>query len=451
MQGKSINGFTLQRLLGQGGMGEVWYAENEIGKQVAVKILSEELSHNAQMRERFLREAKVMMMLNHPNIRKVFDHGTIDDRPVIVMEYLEGEDLKARMKRGQQFQQEELVKWWNQLVLALSYTSQKGVVHRDIKPGNLFVDTQGNVKLLDFGIAKEKDGVSLTQTGSTLGTLIYMSPEQVKDPKRVGPASDVYSLAVSFVHLLTGKAPYDKHSNSDYDIQESIVRKPLDLSGVPDEWRGFLMPYLAKNPEGRPHLMCFESIEAPSDEIKQPETTPNKKPKSGRQGLSWLLILDIIALVGAGVWWLVTSGNISTFKFHKESPKTVLDTFNDFVKKGDDLRNLLPEINENTKPDSLSCIHLMESIEMYDSALIIQQSHSNEISDAQYAKTWFDSLMEIRQDWFEVELNDARGLLKDGYPKTARRRYNKARILALPEDIHDLEVLDRDITNKSKR
>ena len=101
MQGKTINGFTLQRLLGVGGMAEVWYAENEIGMKAAVKILSDELSRNAQMRERFLNEAKVMVQLDHPNIRKVYGYGSIDDRPVIIMEYLEGEDLKARLKHGQ--------------------------------------------------------------------------------------------------------------------------------------------------------------------------------------------------------------------------------------------------------------------------------------------------------------------------------------------------------------
>ena len=259
MQNKIINGFTLQRLLGTGGMAEVWYAENEIGLKAAVKILSEELSHNAQMQERFLNEAKVMVKLDHPNIRKVYGYGSIDGRPAIIMEYLDGSDLKKRMKDGQRFTQEELVKWWNQLVDALNYTHAQNIVHRDIKPSNIFIDQKGNAKLLDFGIAKVADTTTGTLTGSTLGTRIYMSPEQVKDPKRVGTASDVYSLAVSFVHLLTGKAPYDSTTSSDYDIQVSIVTKPVDVSKVPVEWRGFLVPYLAKNPEDRPVLRPFEA------------------------------------------------------------------------------------------------------------------------------------------------------------------------------------------------
>ena len=292
MQGKTINGFTLQRPLGTGGMAEVWYAENEIGMKAAVKVLSEELSHSAQMQDRFLNEAKVMVKLDHPNIRKVYGFGNIDGRPSIIMEYLDGKDLKALMKQGRRFSQEELEKWWNQLVDALNYTHDMDIVHRDIKPSNIFIDQKGNAKLLDFGIAKVADTTSGTLTGSTLGTRIYMSPEQVKDPKRVGTASDVYSLSVTFVHLLTGKAPYDSTTNSDYDIQVSIVTKPVDMSGVPAEWQGFLMPYLAKEPEQRPPLRPFEAdcpkgTPVPSAEEedatqvdleKQPEAQPVSKP-----------------------------------------------------------------------------------------------------------------------------------------------------------------------------
>lgn len=290
MQGKTINGFELKRLLGMGGMAEVWYAENEIGLKAAVKILSEELSHNAQMQERFLNEAKVMVKLDHPNIRKVYGYGSIDGRPAIIMEYLDGSDLKKRMKDGQRFTDEEMKRWWNQMVDALCYTHAQGIVHRDIKPSNIFIDQKGNAKLLDFGIAKVADTTTGTLTGSTLGTRIYMSPEQVKDPKRVGTASDVYSLAMSFVHLLTGKAPYDSTTSSDYDIQVSIVTKPVDVSKVPVEWRGFLAPFLTKEPADRPALRTFVATKAaPTDEddgtiddeaSKRPKQSPTNKPSS---------------------------------------------------------------------------------------------------------------------------------------------------------------------------
>ena len=265
MQGKSISGYTLQRLLGTGGMAEVWYAENKIGKKAAVKLLLPKLCQDENVVSRFLTEAKVMVELNHPNIRQVYDYGDIDGRPAIVMEYLDGSDLKARLKRGQRFTQEELVKWWNQLADALNYTHKKGIVHRDIKPGNIFIDNEGNVKLLDFGIAKVRESISKTQTGQKLGTLMYMSPEQVKDSKHIDYRTDVYSLAVTFVHLITGKKPYNSDTTSDFEISEQIVYKPLDLSGLPESWRNFLTPYLNKDPKQRPSLRYFENMSAPTN------------------------------------------------------------------------------------------------------------------------------------------------------------------------------------------
>ena len=159
MQGQVINGFVLKKLLGEGGMAEVWYAENEIGKAAAVKILNESLSHNEQIVERFHNEALVMVKLEHPNIRQVYGYGYIDNRHCIVMEYLEGEDLDALLKSGRKFTDEELQRWWNQTVDALNYTHAMGIVHRDIKPSNLFLDKNGNIKLLDFGIAKVKESM----------------------------------------------------------------------------------------------------------------------------------------------------------------------------------------------------------------------------------------------------------------------------------------------------
>ena len=257
MQGKVINGYTLKHLLGEGGMAEVWYAENEIGKPAAVKILFEKYTRNEQILERFHNEALVMVKLNHPNIRQVYNYGYIDNRHCIIMEYLEGCDLEALMQSGRRFTDEELRRWWNQTADALKYTHARGIVHRDIKPSNLFLDEEGNIKLLDFGIAKMMENASLTHTSAIFGTLMYMSPEQVKSAKKVDYRTDLYSLAVTFVYLLTGKKPYDDIEKSLFDIQLDILTHPLDMSQVPTEWRNFLMPYLEKNPEKRPELTPF--------------------------------------------------------------------------------------------------------------------------------------------------------------------------------------------------
>ena len=272
MIGKTINGFTLQRKLGEGGMAEVWYAENEIGKPAAVKILSASLSNNEQIVERFHNEALVMVKLDHPNIRQVYGYGYIDNRHCIVMEYLEGDDLEALLKKGRRFTDEELSKWWNQIISALNYTHSKGIVHRDIKPSNIFLDNWGNVKLLDFGIAKLKESMSMTRTGTMMGTLMYMSPEQVRDTKNIDYRTDIYSLAVTFAQLVSGTAPYDATSSDDYTIRKGIVELPFDLSAVPAAWQGFLAPYLEKDPQKRPALRPFEVVPLSA----KPET-----PRSG--------------------------------------------------------------------------------------------------------------------------------------------------------------------------
>ena len=260
MQGQVINGFVLKKLLGEGGMAEVWYAENEIGKPAAVKILFEKLTRNEQIVERFHNEAIMMVKLKHPNIRQVYGYGYLNNRHCIVMEYLEGDDLSDMMKNGRRFTDAELRKWWNQIVSALNYTHAQGIVHRDIKPSNIFLDEDGNIKLLDFGIAKMMENSSLTQTGSLMGTLMYMSPEQVKDAKNIDYRTDIYSLAVSFVHLLTGKKPYNTDTTSDFEIRERIVYAPYDVSVLPQEWQDFLAPYLEKDPDRRPALRPFEEV-----------------------------------------------------------------------------------------------------------------------------------------------------------------------------------------------
>lgn len=251
MQNTSILGFTIQHKLGEGGMAEVWYAENKIGKAAAIKVLKKEFINMPTVVARFENEAKTMVTLNHPNIRQVLDYEVVNGQPCIVMEYLEGGDLKNRLNNGQKFSDTDLRNWWNQCVDALNYTHAKGVVHRDIKPANIFVTNHGIIKILDFGIAKAQDNIMLTQTGMNLGTLLYMSPEQIKDSKHIDYKTDVYSLAVTFFHLLSGNAPYDSDTSSAFEIQTKIVKESLDLSCISEYWQQVLICHMHKDPEMR--------------------------------------------------------------------------------------------------------------------------------------------------------------------------------------------------------
>ena len=265
MENKTISGYTLLHKLGTGGMAEVWYAKNKLGKSAAVKILSKGLCVEQNIIERFEKEARIMVKLHHPNIRQVYDYGMIEDRSCIIMEYLEGEDLGSLIKKRTVFTQAQIVRWWNQMVSALNYTHQQGIVHRDIKPSNIFITSEGNVELLDFGISKVEDNYLSTLSGMSMGTPMYMSPEQVVNSKHVDYRSDLYSLAVTFVHLLRGKAPYSSEL-SVYSLHKSIVEESLDMNGIPQEWQNLLSPYLAKKPEERPLLREFQTREFGSKE-----------------------------------------------------------------------------------------------------------------------------------------------------------------------------------------
>lgn len=306
MLNKTINGYTIKRKLGEGGMAEVWYAENVIGKPAAIKVLKTKFSTDDSVVERFQNEAKLMVKLTHPNIRQVYDYNMFEGHPCIIMEYLEGQDLKTMLKKHGALDSESAENYWNQIVTAVNYTHAKGVIHRDIKPSNIFVTDKGDIKLLDFGIAKGRDAVTGTQTGQKLGTLVYMSPEQITDSKHVDNRTDIYSLAVTFVHLLSGHIPYNADSSSDYAIMDQIVKYPLDMTNVPKEWQIFLTPYLEKMPDKRPKLRTFAEatpenfsdktiIDIPVPKPKVVTSKPNSQHKDrGQQAKIFMWITGIL-------------------------------------------------------------------------------------------------------------------------------------------------------------
>lgn len=284
MNGKSINGYTIKKLLGSGGMADVYYAENKLGRRAAIKVLKKKWTEESVVKDRFVAEAQIMVSLDHPNILKVYDIDEIDGQAAIVMEYLEGNTLSEALRSSKRLSDETLKICFNQSCDALNYTHKKGVIHRDIKPSNIFLTADRQIKIMDFGIAKVKENSAHTNTGQTLGTVIYMSPEQVNDPKRVSYKTDNYSLAVTFYHLLTGKAPYDLSTDSDWSVQTKIVQEEIDLSNLTENWNKILSQLLIKDPKKRGELIGYSTTKKlDTDETLYEEIKPQDQDWTATQ------------------------------------------------------------------------------------------------------------------------------------------------------------------------
>jgi serine/threonine protein kinase len=199
-------------LIGAGGMGAVYKArQRKLDRFVALKILSSDLAKDPAFAERFHREARVLARLNHPHIVSVFDFGTQGPYWYLLLEYVDGVNLREGMQAGG-FTPGDCLALVQDICAALKFAHDEGILHRDIKPENVLLDSRGRVKIADFGLAKlvgtdEQDGVTLTRQGAVMGTLHYMAPEQLETPQDVDRRADIYSLGVVFYELLTGELP----------------------------------------------------------------------------------------------------------------------------------------------------------------------------------------------------------------------------------------------------
>jgi tRNA A-37 threonylcarbamoyl transferase component Bud32 len=267
--------YRLEELIATGGMGSVYRAVDEyLGRPVAVKVLKRVLADEPTFLERFRREARAAAVVNHPNVARVFDYGERSSEPFIVMELVEGETLAERIDRQGRLPWRQAFAIAEQVARALAAAHAHGVVHRDVKPANILVDGDGNVKVTDFGIARAGQATTLTRPGMVLGSANYVAPEQAQG-NPVGPAADLYSLGCVLFEAVTGVTPYQgpnlvaiatQHVSG--DVPDPRERVP-DLPPVAAE---LVMRSLQKQAEAR-----FSSAAAMADALAVAIAAPEEQ------------------------------------------------------------------------------------------------------------------------------------------------------------------------------
>ena len=229
-----IGGFEILTKLGEGGMGKVYKAmQTSLDRIVAIKILPRKLSKDAVYIERFHREARAAAKLRHPNIVSGIDVGFASGHHYLVMEFVEGKSLDKILRERGRLPEREAIVLARQVALALAHAHENGVVHRDIKPGNIMVTRDRVAKLCDLGLARrqDRDESALVEPGIALGSPRYMSPEQARSGQVVDGRSDLYSLGVTLFQMLAGKRPFD--GRTDMEIMRKHVSEPApDLAGM---------------------------------------------------------------------------------------------------------------------------------------------------------------------------------------------------------------------------
>ncbi len=312
--GQVLSHYRILTSLGQGGMGQVWLAEDaQLGRQVALKTLPPELARDPDLVQRFAHEAKAIAALNHPNIAQVYEFGEAEGIPWLAMEYVDGPTLSARAGDGP-LPTPELLEIGIQIADALSEAHVKGIIHRDIKPGNIMLTQSGRVKVLDFGLAKVRYGWggesptqlvtrSITSPGQVVGTLPYMSPEQHLG-REVDPRSDLFSLGAVLYWLATGRQAFN--GTTPAVLCDAVLNRtpasPLELNpSLPPEFDRVLRKALEKDRDLR-YQTAFDlradlkRLQRDSESGPAPVTRP---PRRSRWALGAFAALMLVA---AG-WW----------------------------------------------------------------------------------------------------------------------------------------------------
>jgi beta-lactam-binding protein with PASTA domain/predicted Ser/Thr protein kinase len=320
--------YEIVRRVGVGGMADVYLAEDtQLGREVAIKILHPQYAGDDSFVERFRREAMSAAKLQHPNIVQIYDSGKDGDFNFIVMEYVEGKSLKDHLADEGPLEIGDATRIARDVLAALAYAHRTGLVHRDIKPGNILLSEEGKVQVTDFGIARAEAGSTMTQTGTILGTAYYLSPEQAQGLPLDG-RSDIYSLGVVLYETLTGRRPFEGDSpvSIAYKHVREMARPPSHhREDIPRPLEAIVLNSLAKRPEDRyssaalmaRDLEAFTQGKAVTATMKVPtvddgtqvirKVGPIQRQAVRRPG--WLVALALLLLAAGlalGAWSLVT-------------------------------------------------------------------------------------------------------------------------------------------------
>ncbi len=319
MIGKNIAHYKILEKLGEGGMGVVYKARDaKLDREVAIKFLPHHVAVNKEERERFKIEAKAAAALNHPNIATIHAIEEADDEMFIVMEYIEGQELRdiVGAYRNTPLPVDQIIHYATQIASGLKAAHKKGIIHRDIKSANIMITEEGTVKIMDFGLAKIGGGAKLTKANSTLGTAAYMSPEQARG-QNVDQRSDIWSFGVVLYEMLSGELPF----GGEYEqaVMYAIVNeapKELEVSrnGVPPELERILDKTLAKNPmerypDGAELLTDLKKVtKNPEDNGRRttaalPPASKSRLPFSSRRSLYIGSI--VVVILGAILFYLL--------------------------------------------------------------------------------------------------------------------------------------------------
>ncbi|HUT34929.1 MAG TPA: serine/threonine-protein kinase [Planctomycetota bacterium] len=280
--GETLGPYEIQDLIGRGAMGAVYKAQHQsLGRVCALKVLPRAFARDPSFVERFRREGRAAAAINHANVIQVFDVGEDKGYSFIVMEYVEGETLSKRLARGGPLPPAAALDLLKQTASALAAAQRLGIVHRDIKPGNILLAADGAAKVADFGLAKRSGvDIDVTAPGSRLGTPLYMPPE-VAQGQAADARSDLYSLGATFYHAVAGRSPFDAPSTA--AVMMKILHEelpPLDTAAphVPPLLRHVIQRLMAKDPAKR-----YQTAQELLDALEGREAPPPQAPKAAKR------------------------------------------------------------------------------------------------------------------------------------------------------------------------